>query len=198
MVERIGPELGPAMGDPPARRVGRRVAVLLVSLAVVVAAAIAVVSIFWPDTIDRGYGALRGTVEQARQAVTGERPTVTLGATGGIVQVNACDGTFTEMTSYRRDRIPPVWAAHNNCGGDAILPLEVGDTVDVVKGGTTAVYRVVEVREMSTVWRPVTDLEGLAGEFALQTCFYGGSDVPMKFVGVEPVVDGGDSHSPEE
>lgn len=46
-------------------------------------------------------------------------------------------------------------------------------------------YEVVDIRHTPQVWATFEDIEGLNGELALQTCFYG--EDKMKFVGLRPV-----------
>ncbi len=90
------------------------------------------------------------------------------------------------MTSYERDGVPPVWAAHNNCGGDIVLPLAIGDEIDLKNADGTVRYRVVDIRQTPKVWVTTEELVGLQGEVALQSCFYGKGQ-PMKFLGLEMV-----------
>lgn len=144
-----------------------------------------------PQEVERAYGAVKtavtGTVDSVRQDVGGEVPTVRLGATGGLAELDRCDGTFTEMASYEHDDVPEVWAAHNNCFGDVLLPWQEGQTLRVE--GDDQLYRVVDIRNTPKTWATIDDLVGLEGSIALQTCFYG--EDRMKFVGLEPVSDPG-------
>jgi hypothetical protein len=140
-----------------------------------------------PGSMEYGYGQLKtsvtGTVNQARESISGDLPSVRLGTSGGVPELDRCDGTFTEMKSYERDGVPPVWAAHNNCSGDAMLPWELGQRVQMA--GDDRVFEVVDVRDTPKTWATTEDLLGLGGEFALQTCFYG--EDRMKFVGLAVV-----------
>lgn len=165
------------------RRIGTVVAVLLIAAGL----AAGVTALVWPDQVQEAYGEAQIAIGEWRMEVTNEVPSAQLGASGGKGELNRCDGTFTEMLSYEREGVPPVWAAHNNCGGDVILPLKIGDEINLVSGDTTTLYRVVDIRETPKEWASTEALIGLEGELSLQTCFYGGSDVPMKFVGLEPV-----------
>ncbi len=65
----------------------------------------------FPEQMERVYGAVQHEVGRFRIDVLGEVPHVTLGASGGQVELDRCDGTFTEMLSYVHDDVPPVWAA---------------------------------------------------------------------------------------
>jgi hypothetical protein len=154
------------------------------SLLVVGGLLLGAAALLWPSQVEQAYGEVQITVGQWRTQQVGEVPIAHLGATGGKGLVDRCDGTFTEMESYERDGLPPVWAAHNNCGGDVVLPLAIGDLVDLEHDGATVRYRVIDVRETSKVWVTTEAIIGLHGELALQSCFYGGSGVPMKFLGL--------------
>lgn len=140
-----------------------------------------------PQSVEYTYGTVKtvlsGSIDAARENVLGDLPTVSLGVTGGVQELDGCDGTFTEMSSYAREGVPPVWAAHNNCDGDVLLPWEVGQRVRV--DGSEQVYEVVDIRHAPKTGATTDDLMGLDGSFALQTCFYG--ENRMKFVGLEPV-----------
>jgi hypothetical protein len=76
-----------------------------------------------------------------------------------------------------------VWAAHNNCGGDVLLPWEEGQRIQFE--GDDQVYEVVDIRYTPKIWASTSDLVGLGGELALQSCFYG--EDRMKFIGLDPV-----------
>lgn len=173
-------------GRPPRRRRGGLSAVAGVLL-LAAGGAVMVCLLAAPQTVEYTYGtvktALTDSISTAREEVFGDLPTVTLGATGGVPELDGCDGTFTEMSSYEHEGVPPVWAAHNNCHGDVLLPWETGQRVQVE--GSDQVYEVVDIRHTPKTWATIDDLVGLGGSFALQTCFYG--EDRMKFVGLEPV-----------
>ncbi len=162
---------------------------LLVAGGLVLATGVAVA----PEATEKIYGETKTQVQElgreslgvVEQTVTGERsyPQVRLGVSGTIRELDRCDGTFTEMTSYEREGVPPVWAAHNNCGGDIILPWEIGTELQLADD--SIVYRIVDIRYTSKVWSSTDDLVGLQGSLALQTCFYG--EDRMKFIGLQPV-----------
>jgi hypothetical protein len=140
-----------------------------------------------PQSIEHAYGAVKvgvaEKVQEVQKEVFEELPSVKKGASGGKTELNWCDGTFTEMLSYEREGVPPVWAAHNRCGGDVILPWEKGQRLRV--DGSNQVYEIVDIRYTSKIWSSTADLVGLQGEFALQSCFYG--EDRMKFIGLERV-----------
>lgn len=144
----------------------------------------------WPDQVEEFYGGIQQDVGEWRVQTLQEVPLAHLGAAGGLTELDYCDGTFTEMRSYRRHDMPPIWAAHNNCGGDVILPVELGDVIDLEQGGIVTRYTVVDIRETPKVWVTTEALIGLQGDLGLQSCYYGGTDVPMKFIGLVPAADG--------
>lgn len=154
---------------------------------IAVGAALGAGALLAPDMTQRVYGTVKVTASQAlasaRQQVTGEIPTVRLGVSGDVAELDRCDGTFTEMTSYENDSVPEVWAAHNNCGGDVVLPWDVGQRLRLE--GSDQVYEVVDIRRTAKTWATTDDLVGLDGELALQTCHYG--EDRMKFIGLRPV-----------
>lgn len=109
---------------------------------------------------------------------------VSLGATGGEAELKRCDGTFTHLTAYGAGLATPVWAAHNNCGGDVVLSWVIGQQVTVTTGDTSATYVVVDARETSKTKGKTEDLIGMTGLLLLQTCYYG--EDRMRFVGLDP------------
>ena len=168
---------------PPGRR--GRSGLLIASMALVVLGMSALVaSTVAPDAVDRVTGTVKVAVQKQFQQVFApdELPHITLGGEGGIAQLDECDGRFTEMISYRLDGVPPLFAAHNNCGGDIILGWELGQRVRVT--GSDIVYEVVEERH-TPKWSNVDVLVGMSGEFMVQTCFYG--ENRMRFLALAPV-----------
>lgn len=102
-------------------------------------------TVLFPEQVERVYGSMQKEVGAFRIDVLGEVPRVTLGASGGLSELNRCDGTFTEMRSYEHEGVPPIWAAHNNCGGDVVLPWRVGTEVIVVRDGEEQRFVVADV-----------------------------------------------------
>lgn len=144
-------------------------------------------TLFAPNQVEHLYGETKLKVNSAVDTVRfnffQQLPTVRLGDQGGKTELDRCDGTFTEMLSYQREGVPAVWAAHNNCGGDAILAWHVGQRIQV--DGLEGTFEVIDIREVSKTWASTDDLVGLQGDFALQTCLYGANY--MMFVGVSPI-----------
>ena len=180
-------EDSPPVDDSPraARRVRRRLTPLLpTSIALVTLGAVFLgASVFAPDLVDRTTGDIKVAVqEQLHQLLApDELPEIRLGGEGGMVELDHCDGTFTEMITYRIDGVPPLFAAHNNCGGDVILGWELGQRVSVA--GSDTVYEVVEERH-TPKWSNIDALVGMSGEFMVQTCFYG--ENRMRFLALAP------------
>ncbi|MFJ4998140.1 hypothetical protein ACIP5T_08305 [Microbacterium sp. NPDC088619] len=173
-------------GEPdPVRRPRRRVGLLFASILLVgLGASFLCVSVLAPDLVDKVTGDVKVSVEETLHQVFSpdELPVIRLGAEGGMVELDHCDGTFTEMVSYRIDDVLPLFAAHNNCGGDVILGWELGQRVMVE--GSDIVYEVVEERH-TPKWSDVEALAGMTGEFMVQTCFYG--ENKMRFLSLAPV-----------
>lgn len=144
-------------------------------------------AVFAPEMTERVYGELKSTAMNTYTSITNELPSVTLGDPGGERELDQCSGDFTEMVDYRRDGVPQTFAAHNNCGGDAILPWELGQRFTAA--GVT--YEIVDIRTLPKRIATANDLVGLGGEIALQTCYYG--QPRMKFVGAVRVADATDA-----
>jgi len=174
-------------------------------LLIAAGAAVLVAQMTAPEVLERSYGAVKLAVQSSAEAIadsvveasTGERqlPTATLGessSSNGILDL--CGGEFYGMLSYESEDAtwPPVFAAHNNCGGDVVLSWKLGQEVFLEEAGEKTVYRIVDIREIPKTWSTTADLKGLGGELALQTCLYG--EDFMRFVGLEAVKGGGAEH----
>ncbi|WP_311259020.1 hypothetical protein [Microbacterium sp. WCS2018Hpa-9] len=167
------------------RRPRRRFGLLFASIVLVgLGMSFLSASVLAPDLVDKVTGDLKVSVlKQFHQTFApDELPTISLGAEGGMVELDHCDGTFTEMVSYRIDDVLPLFAAHNNCGGDVILGWDLGQRVMVE--GSDVVYEVVEERH-TPKWSNVEALAGMTGDFMVQTCFYG--ENKMRFLSLAPV-----------
>ena len=144
---------------------------------------------FAPGAVEKTYGDVKtqvtGAVDKVQEDVFEELPTVKIGGSVDVPELDICDGAFTVMKSYEREGVPEVAAAHNNCGGDVLLSWDEGQRIEIE--GRDQVYEVVDIRYTSKVWASTADLVGLQGELALQSCFYG--EDRMKFVGLAPVHD---------
>ncbi len=155
------------------RRTRGRVVLLVASaLSMSIGLLLVGATVLAPEAMDRISGTAKVVVEKQIQQIVAPEvlPEITLGVEGGMRELDRCDGTFTQMTSYRVPEVLPLYAAHNNCGGDIILGWTVGDRVRVA--GSDIVFEVVEERH-TPKWSQVEVLEGMAGEFMVQTCFYG-------------------------
>lgn len=148
---------------------------------VVVGVAFGGLGILSPGTVDRAYGEARQQITELYTAITGDLPRLRLGASGGIAELDRCDGTFAELKSYEgTGRVPPVWAAHNACGDDVTHPWQIGQRITIDGSGDT--YEVVEIRDTAKHWATTDALLDLNGDLALQTCYYG--EDKMRFVGL--------------
>lgn len=184
-VDRTDANRGDSGGTVPSRRPRRRFGLLFASIVLVgLGMSFLSASVFAPDLVDKVTGDVKVSVlKQFHQIFApDELPTIRLGGEGGMVELDHCDGTFTEMVSYRIDEVLPLFAAHNNCGGDVILGWDLGQRVMVE--GSDVVYEVVEERH-TPKWSNVEALVGMTGEFMVQTCFYG--ENRMRFLSLAPV-----------
>lgn len=184
-VDRTDSNRGDSGGTVPSRRPRRRFGLLFASIVLVgLGMSFLSASVFAPDLVDKVTGDVKVSVlKQFHQIFApDELPTIRLGGEGGMVELDHCDGTFTEMVSYRIDEVLPLFAAHNNCGGDVILGWDLGQRVMVE--GSDVVYEVVEERH-TPKWSNVEALVGMTGEFMVQTCFYG--ENRMRFLSLAPV-----------
>lgn len=137
-----------------------------------------------PDRVEAVYGDVKTSVQDTVVEVSGEVPTISLGQEGDERVLDICDGSFFEMSTYRdANEILPVYAAHNNCGGDVILGWEIGTQLRIE--GRPGLYEIVDERDTGKTWVTTDALVGLQGEFALQTCYYGVQE--MRFIGLSPV-----------
>lgn len=168
------------------RRRGPRTA-LVVSLALISTGALLLVgSVVAPDAVDRVVGNAGVAVRKSLHEVfsPGTLPEITLGPEGGVREMDRCDGTFTEMISYRTDEVLPLYAAHHFCGGDIILGWAMGERVRIA--GSDVIYEVVDERH-TPKWSDVEALKGMSGEFMVQTCYYG--ENKMRFLALAPAAD---------
>ncbi len=175
----------------PGARLTRIVAGVLAGTALI-AGGIATAAALWPNQVEQLYGAAHAAIAAAPQQFTSTftgtplpPPAVTLGRPGGIRQLDACDGTFTLMVDYAAATRPPVWAEHNHCGGDVLLPWRVGQRVRLTGGAAVSadgLYEVVEIRYLPKNGGLLSGLDGMQGTVALQSCYYGVNR--MKFVGL--------------
>ncbi len=164
------------------RSMGNAVLGVLGTTLVLAGAVILTMSLLTPTTVERGYGQVKAAVNDVAAEV--QLPAVRLGVEGGQEELDVCDGSFIEMTSYRNTvEVPAVYAAHNNCGGDIVLNWAVGTQFEVE--GQPGTFEVVDVRHTAKHWETTESLIGLQGDFALQSCFYG--EDRMQFVGIRPV-----------
>ncbi len=172
---------------PAPRHAGRRIATLVVGVLLITAGITLVGGVtIAPDAVEKAVGNAEVAVRKSVQEVVspGTLPEITLGPEGGMREMDACDGTFTEMISYRMDEVLPLYAAHNICGGDIILGWAMGQRVRIT--GSAVIYEVVDERH-TPKWSHVEALTGMSGEFTVQTCYYG--ENRMRFLALAPAAD---------
>lgn len=170
------------LGKHQTRKQKRRFGLVAVSLLLLgIGSATLTAAAVDPQAIETVWGSARAVMVTAPLALSGDLPEVTLGASGTAADLDLCDGTFTEMVDYDAEGVPPVWAAHNKCGGDVILPWSVGQHLVI----DSQEYEVVDMMTVPKFTSTVDDVAGLEGMLALQTCLYG--DPQIRFVGVAPV-----------
>jgi len=87
--------------------------------------------------------------------------------TGGQEAVDLCAGGLTDMTALVGLDHQRYYPIHNQCGGEPILRLQVGDDVFIAGLGKFVVsgYRVVNRGDTTDA------LDGLGGSVLVQTCY---------------------------
>lgn len=174
------------------RRRQRLTNVASLALIAMGAAAIAV-SVLAPDLTQQAVGQVRHVAQavelyaESTDPVAGPAlPTVRLGELGPEALLDVCDGSFPELEQYRVEAtLQPVYAAHNNCGGDIVLPWQLGTNVTVQQqDGSTATYVVTDARDVAKHGSTTGDVVGLSGTLLLQSCYWGQDT--MRFVALTP------------
>lgn len=182
--------------DGPARKPSRTrpgaiwswIAVAAAAGVAVLAAFVLTASVVAPEWTNQMVGDAQVAAEQLVTGATGGTPTVVLGGQGGQAEIDRCDGTFVRLAEFAEVHdLQPTYSAHNGCGGNAILPLGIGDVVDVVgEDGVVVQHEVVDVRNVPQRTSTTEDVKGMGGEILVQTCYW--DDRTMKFTGLAPVV----------
>jgi hypothetical protein len=114
-------------------------------------------------------------------------PSIYLGDAGGSQRVDACDGTFTRMTSYDEiENLQDWYSAHNGCGGSEILYLEPGSKFNLNRDGVWETWELVEYRRIPQVGSNTSAAAGMSGELIVQTCYW--DDATMKVASIAPSV----------
>ena len=140
-------------------------------------------TLFFPDEAEKVAGEVRIATTQTIQKAKGqEHPVIRLGVKGGKRELDRCDGSFIEMASYETEGLQPVYAAHNVCKGEVVLPLEMGELVEVKGHG---LHVITDIRYTKKTWSTTNDIMDMTGDFIVQSCFYG--ENRMKFIGLTPV-----------
>lgn len=107
--------------------------------------------------------------------------TITISNSGGGAEMDECLGGFTEMTVYQGLGDKRLLSAHNICGGDVVLAMELGDHVIIEGEGE---YVITDTRDTpkKTTTEAIHDMDG---SVLLQTCYH--HENKMKFVALTPV-----------
>lgn len=143
-----------------------------------------------PDLTEKiVYGAktrIEGTVDQVRENVTGELPTIYLEGSGGMYELDIANPkTFVLMDAYGEvPGVIPMWAAHNGSGGSIVIPWEVGQKFNIEGSGKDGVWVVVDTMPADK-FGTVDQALPLEGTIGLQTCFWG--EPYVRFLGIVPL-----------
>lgn len=100
----------------------QRRTLIVTSWALSALAATLLAAVIYPEATERIYGEARTALLRSQLTLSEDLPEITIGVTGTAADIDRRDGTFTEMITYRVAGVPPTAAAHNNCGGDSMLP----------------------------------------------------------------------------
>lgn len=125
-------------------------------------------------------------VRQIKEEVFETHPTIHLNGSGGKYELDTAKrGDWVFLDGYSHvTGIPPIWAQHNNRGGDEILSWEVGQKFNVKGSGFDEVFIVVDTRDVYK-FGTVDQVKGMQGSIALQTCRYGENII--EFIGAVPL-----------
>lgn len=170
------------------RPVGLIIATLVLSAFVFTGAAGLLATTFAPQWTEEFLGNAAAEVQQTSvDAGIIPPPVLILGGDGGQAELDLCNGEWTRMTQYGEGRVPqPVHSAHNGCGGNALLTLEMGETIDIRElDGRVVTYRAVDERRVPQLASTTADIVGMTGTLILQTCYW--DDTTMRFVGLTAV-----------
>lgn len=110
-----------------------------------------------------------------------KRYTIHISNKGGDTEMDYCASGFTEMIYYQGLNDKRLLSQHNNCGGDIVLPMELGDHV-AIEGDQE--YVITELRD-TTKQINTSAISDMNGEVLLQSCYY--KENKMKFVALTPL-----------
>ncbi|MHA3724183.1 hypothetical protein ACXR2T_09925 [Leucobacter sp. HY1910] len=168
-------------------------AAIVIALIILAASTVLVGTVAAPELTNKIIGEAATSVTHAARTVAKTEPRVVLGGDGGQAEVDACPGSWTRMIAYNQNTgfEVPVYSAHNGCWGtdgrgDVILPLGIGDKINIVDNTGERLYRVIEMIDRPQRTSTTDDINTLTGPIILQTCYW--DDQTMKFVSVEPVI----------
>ena len=127
-----------------------------------------------PAKVSTEPGAETAPPEEVRQY------TIKISNRGGDKEMDYCASGFTDMIHYKGLDDHQLLAQHNKCGGDIILPMELGDHV-VIEGDQE--YVITELRDTSKTITTAA-INDMDGDVLLQTCYW--RENRMKFVALTP------------
>lgn len=110
-----------------------------------------------------------------------KRYTISIANKGGIEEMDDCAAGFTEMIYYEGLENKTLLSSHNKCGGDIVLPMEVGDHV-IISGDKE--YVITELRD-TTKDTTTSAINNMNGKVILQSCYW--HENRMKFVALTPL-----------
>ncbi len=123
----------------------------------------------------------QSTEKSVNQTEEVKRYTVNIANQGGSKEMDYCADGFTEMIYYEGLEGRTLLSRHNNCGGDIVLPMEVGDHV-IIAGDQE--YVITELRD-TTKETTTAAINNMNGEVILQSCYW--HENRMKFVALTPL-----------
>jgi hypothetical protein len=92
-----------------------------------------------------------------------------ISAFGWQNELDACQWVLMDMVAS----VPlPIVAAHNYCGGDIVLEMQVGDTVTLGGYGFDGTYVVTGDRDAWSGGDAAEAIAGMGGDVILQTCYW--------------------------
>ena len=107
--------------------------------------------------------------------------TITVGAIGYQEELDACYWTRMDF-----DGVVPIVGAHNFCGGDIVLEMQVGEIVHLVGADVDGTFVVTGDRQVFPGDDAIAATAGLDSPVLLQTCYWDVAD-GMRLVALSPV-----------
>jgi hypothetical protein len=99
---------------------------------------------------------------------------------GHQAEIDKCDWVRMDLGAAA-----PIVGAHNYCGGDVVLDMDLGDTVKLSGTGLDGIYVVSETRDARAGDSASSATSGMVVAAILQTCYWG-DDGRVRLVGLVP------------